>query len=329
MQFPEQLWQRTGPAHALLIPLSWIYGFVSGLRRALYRTGILRSSQLPVPVVIVGNITVGGSGKTPVVLWLADFLKERGWHPGIVSRGYGGAATGPLPVAPGSDPAQVGDEPVLLARRARCPVWVGRDRAAAGRALLRAEPGCDVLVCDDGLQHYRLRRDVEIAVVDAERRCGNGRLLPAGPLREPRSRLDGVDAVVWNGGKAAADSSRRAFAMRLVGDRFWNLLNPTVTAAPGAFHGRRIHAIAGIGNPGRFFAHLRKLGLEGVAHAYPDHHRFRPEDMDFADADAVLMTEKDAVKCAAFASEKLWALAVEAEIDPELGEAVLQKIRRA
>jgi len=328
MRFSEQLWQRTGPAHALLIPLSWIYGFVSGLRRALYRAGVLPSRPLPVPVVIVGNITVGGSGKTPVVLWLADFLKQREWRPGIVSRGYGGAAEGPLPVTPVSDPAQVGDEPVLLARRAGCPVWVGRDRAATAYALLRAEPGCDVLLCDDGLQHYRLRRNVEIAVVDAERRFGNGRLLPAGPLREPRSRLDGVDAVVWNGGRPPADSSHRAFAMRLVGNRFWNLLNPTTTASPGAFHGRRIHAIAGIGNPGRFFAHLRKLGLDGMSHAYPDHHPYRPEDIGFADADAVLMTEKDAVKCAAFASEKLWALAVEAEIDPGLGEAVLRKIRR-
>lgn len=327
MRFPEELWQRTGAAHALLIPLSWLYGLIAGLRRALYRAGIFRSHALPVPVLIVGNITVGGSGKTPLVLWLVEFLRGQGWRPGIVSRGYRGAEGGPLPVTPESDPAKAGDEPVLLARRAGCPVWVGRDRVAAARALLEAGPDCDVVLCDDGLQHYRLRRDMEIAVVDAERRFGNGHLLPAGPLREPVSRLDKADAVVWNGGDAGTASGRN-FAMRLVGDTFWNLLNPEATAGPGAFRGLRIHAVSGIGNPRRYFAHLRELGLEGVAHAYPDHHPYRTQDLDFPDAEAVLMTEKDAVKCAAFANERMWALAVEAEVDPGLGDAVLRKLRR-
>jgi len=328
MRFPEKLWQRIGAAHALLIPLSALYGLVTGLRRALYRAGVLESHGLPVPVVIAGNITVGGSGKTPLVLWLAEFLKDHGWRPGIVSRGYRGTETGPLAVTPDSDPARTGDEPVLLARRAACPVWVGRDRVATARALLGSEPDCNVILCDDGLQHYRLRRNMEIAVVDAERRFGNGRLLPAGPLREPLSRLGTVDAVVWNGGEEAAGEAGREFPMRLVGDEFRNLLNPGASAGPGAFHGRRIHAVAGIGNPGRFFAHLRELGLEGVAHAYPDHHSYRPEDVDFPDAEAVLMTEKDAVKCAAFANEKMWALEVDAEVDPGLGDAVLRKLRR-
>ncbi len=328
MRFPEKLWQRTGAAHALLIPLSALYGLFSGLRRALYRAGVLKSHGLPVPVVIAGNITVGGSGKTPLVLWLAEFLKDHGWRPGIVSRGYRGTETGPLAVTSDSNPARTGDEPVLLARRAACPVWVGRDRVATARALLESEPDCNVILCDDGLQHYRLRRNMEIAVVDAERRFGNGRLLPAGPLREPLSRLRTVDAVVWNGGGQAAGETGRDFPMRLVGDGFRNLLNPGAWAGPGAFHGRRIHAVAGIGNPGRFFAHLRELGLEGVAHAYPDHHSYRPEDVDFPDAEAVLMTEKDAVKCAAFANEKMWALEVDAEVDPGLGDAVLRKLRR-
>lgn len=322
MRFPEEIWQRTRAVHVLLIPLSWLFGLIVGLRRTLYRTGMLRSHALPVPVVVVGNITVGGSGKTPLVLWLAEFLKEHGWRPAILSRGYRGAARGPLPVTPGSDPAEAGDEPVLLARRSGCPVWVGSDRVAAARALLAAEPGCDILLCDDGLQHYRLARDLEIAVVDAERRFGNGRLLPAGPLREPVSRLDTVDAVVWNG------AAELQYAMHLVGDRFWNLLNPRTTVGPDFFQGRLIHAIAGIGNPGRFFAHLRKLGLEGISHAFPDHYTYRPEDLAFEDADAILMTEKDAVKCAAFASEKLWALAVDADVDPGLGDAVLGKLRR-
>jgi tetraacyldisaccharide 4'-kinase len=328
MRFPEKLWQRTGAAHALLIPLGALYGLVSGLRRALYRAGVLKSHGLPAPVVIAGNITVGGSGKTPLVLWLAQFLKDQGWRPGIVSRGYRGTETGPLAVTPDSDPARTGDEPVLLARRSGCPVWVGRNRVATALALLASEPACNVILCDDGLQHYRLRRDMEIAVVDAERRFGNGRLLPAGPLREPLSRLRTVDAVVWNGGEQATGETGREFRMRLVGDGFRNLFNPGTLAGPGAFRGRRIHAVAGIGNPARFFAHLRELGLEGVAHAYPDHHAYRPEDVDFPDADAILMTEKDAVKCAAFANEKMWALEVDAEVDPGLGDAVLRKLRR-
>jgi tetraacyldisaccharide 4'-kinase len=318
------LWQRRGLAQALLFPLSVVFGLAVWLRRALYRAGVLHSERIPVPVIVVGNITVGGSGKTPFVLWLADFLKEQGFRPGIVSRGYGGRSPGPESVGPLGDPAHFGDEPVLLARRAGCPVWVGHNRVAAARALLAAEPSCDVIVTDDGLQHYRLARDFEIAVVDAERRFGNGWLLPAGPLREPPSRLDRVDAVVWNG--EAAESSR--FGMRLTGETFCNVLNPDLTAGPAEFHGKRLHAVAGIGNPQRFFDHLRELGLEGACQPFPDHHPYRPEDLDPArDADAVLMTEKDAVKCAAFATERFWALPVQAEVDSRLGDTVLRALR--
>lgn len=332
MSWIEKQWSQVGPWQLLLAPLAVLFRLASAGRRRLYRAGVLRSERLRVPVIVVGNITVGGSGKTPLTLWLAGFLRDQGFKPGIVSRGYGGRARSPLRVTAGTDPALAGDEPVLLARRSLCPVWVGRDRAAAARALLDAEPACDLILADDGLQHYRLARDMEIAVVDAERRFGNGLPLPAGPLREPASRLDEVDAVVWHGAPDAVPGGggapRRAphFRMRLAGEGFWNLLNPEVKAGPGAFHGRRICAVAGIGHPPRFFGHLRDLGLEGESLAFPDHHRYCPEDLRAPGCDAVLMTEKDAVKCLPFADERMWALAVQAEVDPGLGDAVLGKI---
>ncbi|MDO9063835.1 MAG: tetraacyldisaccharide 4'-kinase, partial [Sulfuricella sp.] len=219
-------------------------------------------------------------------------------------------------------------EPLLLARKSACPVWVGRDRVAAGNALLRAHPECDVLVSDDGLQHYRLGRDLEIVVVDGERKFGNGLLLPAGPLREGVSRLGSVDAVVVNGGSLkAAMTLRNEFEMSLEGEVFCNLRQPELRARAADFGGKKLHAVAGIGNPQRFFAHLRRLGLAFEEHAFPDHCVFRPQDLDYRDADALLMTEKDAVKCAGFADERYWALAVEAILPPAFGQTILQKLR--
>lgn len=312
----------------MLFPLSILFGLVSALRRVLYRIGLLRAIRLPVPVIVVGNISVGGTGKTPLVLWLADFLRQQGYHPGIVSRGYGGGIQGAVAVDIRSDPAIVGDEPLLLAKKSGCPVWVGRDRVAAGNALLRAHPECDVLVSDDGLQHFRLDRDMEIAVVDGERKFGNGLLLPAGPLREGVSRLRSVDAVVVNGGSLkAAMLLRNEFEMSLEGEVFCNLRHPEMRAVAADFGGKKLHAVAGIGNPQRFFAHLRRLGLAFEEHAFPDHCVFRPQDLDYDDADALLMTEKDAVKCAGFADERYWALAVEAILPPAFGQTVLQKLR--
>ena len=271
----------------------------------------------------MGNITVGGSGKTPLTLWLAQQLINEGWHPGIISRGFGGNETfTPQAVHFSSSPEAVGDEAVLMAQRKLCPVWVGRDRPATGRALLDAHPECDVLLSDDGLQHYRLRRDVEIAVVDGVRRFGNGCLLPAGPLREPPSRLSKMDAVIINGGTAMGSEYR----MQLEGNVFHNLLNPeTIKRAPG-FHGLRVHAIAGIGHPLRFFEQLNNLGLAGQAHPFPDHHRYISSDLAYADADAILMTEKDAVKCTAFATGKCWVLRVEAQLDRALTHHILERI---
>ncbi|HEX5338088.1 MAG TPA: tetraacyldisaccharide 4'-kinase, partial [Gallionella sp.] len=205
-------WGRRTPWQILLLPPAALFFFISLVRRLLFRSGLRRSHRLPVPVIVVGNLTVGGTGKTPLVLWLVEFLRSQGYHPGIISRGYAGSAAQPQAVSAVSDPALVGDEPLLLARRTQCPIWVGRRRADVARALLVAHPDCDVIISDDGLQHYALQRDVEVVVVDGVRRFGNGLPLPAGPLREPLSRLQSVDAVVVNGGTADVGE----YGMRLV-----------------------------------------------------------------------------------------------------------------
>lgn len=323
----EKHWQRTTFVSALLYPFSLIFRAGVALRRAAYRSGVLRSERLPVPLIVVGNITVGGTGKTPLVLWLAEFLIEHGRRPGIVSRGHGGVVREAHAVAADASPARFGDEPVLLARRSGCPVWIGRDRTAAARALLRSEPSCDTLISDDGLQHYRMARDVELVVVDAQRAFGNRWMLPAGPLREPTARLRSVDAVVFNGGHKPNADDVTTFGMQLRGREFRNLLNPEHTVGADYFQDKRVHAVAGIGNPARFFAHLRDLGIAFEAHAFADHHAFTRKDLDFPRAEAVLMTEKDGVKCAAFASEKHWVLPVEASPDAALGALVLRKLR--
>ena len=310
---------------AVLSPLALIFRVVVASRRALYRAGVLRSERLPVPVVIVGNIVAGGSGKTPLVIALANVLGSRGWHPGIVSRGHGGASTTPRAVSADANPDEVGDEALLLARSGH-PVWVGHDRAAAARGLLAEHPLCDLIVADDGLQHYALARDVEIAVVDAARALGNGLLLPAGPLREPALRLDQVDAVVSVGGQWP-ERVVPAFVMSLVGNRFMRANAPAVTASPEAFRSGSVHAIAGIGNPQRFFDHLSALGIAATCHAFPDHHRFTAEELVFPGATAILMTEKDAVKCSSFADDRCWVLPVRAAPDPALLALVEEKLR--
>jgi len=316
-------WYRLAPLHCLLYPISLIFRALVALRRLGYRLHLFPSVKLPVPVIVVGNISVGGTGKTPLTLSLVQQMVAQGWHPGIISRGYGGSG-GQMPRAVRVDnlAQEVGDEPLLMAQRKLCPVWIGRDRPACAHALLRAHPECDVIFSDDGLQHYRLQRDVEIAVVDGARRFGNGLMLPAGPLREPVSRLRELDAVVVNGG-AAGDGE---FAMQLEGTRFYNLLNPELIRTAGDFAGQQLHAIAGIGHPQRFFAHLQQLGLQCTPHAFPDHHVYSPSELSFADTDALLMTEKDAVKCGAFASEKYWVLRVDAQVSPALAQLIIKKV---
>jgi tetraacyldisaccharide 4'-kinase len=332
LQSLPRLWfqERLSPALLPLLPLSWLFRGLVAIRCFLYRRGVLPSVALPVPVVVVGNLTVGGSGKTPLVLWLAQRLLERGRHPGIISRGYGseGGDSGVIqPVFPASDAARVGDEPLLLARRSGVPVFVGRDRVTAGGALLAAHPECDVLLSDDGLQHYRLARCVEIAVFD-RRGVGNGRLLPAGPLREPVRRLNDVTAVVLNGGSAKVNPAGvPCFSMRLVGQRFVALGDSRETCLAADLKGKSLHALAGIGDPSRFFSQLSGLGLEFSKHPFPDHRAYSAEDLSFAREGVLLMTEKDAVKCAGLTLSEAWVLPVEAHIDdaPD-GTSLLDRI---
>jgi tetraacyldisaccharide 4'-kinase len=311
-------WSRRGPVAWLLWPASLLYGVIAFLRKVF-----VRRQKAGLPVIIVGNLTVGGSGKTPLVLWIAEHLRAHGWHPAIVSRGYGGKVASPKAVTLISEPAEVGDEPVLLARRSGCPVWVGADRLAAIRALRESDPGVDVVVLDDGLQHYRLARDLEIAVVDA-RGFGNGFLLPAGPLREPRSRLRSVDAVVVHGAKLDG------YAMALEGGEFHRMTDARERRPAAAFAGEKVHAVAGIGDPNRFFLHLARLGLKLLPHPFPDHHAFRPEELEFGDPPGeerpVMLTEKDAVKLRAFARAHWWVLPVTAKVDPAFGDWLLRRL---
>jgi len=324
---------RLTPLTLPLVPLAVLFAGAAALRRTLYRVRLLRSQRLPVPVIVVGNITVGGSGKTPLVAALAGELAARGWRPGIVSRGYGrhqgrGAGDAPLLVGRESDPALAGDEPVLLAR-AGFPVAVASDRVAAASALLAAHPACNVIVADDGLQHLRLARDVEIAVIDAARGFGNGWRLPAGPLREPPARLASVDAVVAlcrDDGQAPV-AWPGALVMTLAGEIFHRVNAPDVTAGADAFHGAGVHALAGIGDPRRFFAQLRALGIAATEHPLPDHHRFGAADLALPGATAIVMTEKDAVKCGGLADDRCWYLPVRARMDPALVTRVEEKIR--
>lgn len=312
-------WYRRGAIAWLLWPASVAFGAVAAARRLAYRLRLARSVHPGIPVIIVGNITAGGSGKTPLVLWIAEFLKAKGWSPAVVSRGYGGKADSPRAATVASEPEEVGDEPIVLSRRSGCPVWVGADRAKVIEALRAQHADTDILVLDDGLQHYRLRRDLEIAVVDS-RGFGNGFLLPAGPLREPPRRLRSVDAVVAHGADV------KGFAMQLEGDVAHRMTDARDRQPLKAFGQARVHAVAGIGNPNRFFLHLARHGVKVMPHPFPDHHQFTPEELDFGDEAPVMMTEKDAVKLRRYARANWWVLPVTARLDPAFGEWLLRKL---
>jgi len=315
--------------HIVLIPLSWFFGIVVCLRRCLYRRGWLKSTRLPVPVVVVGNINIGGTGKTPLVIWLAEHMKLAGYRPGIISRGYGGNARHVSEVFPDSDALVAGDEAVLIAARTHCPVFVSANRISAGQHLLNAYPQCNIIISDDGLQHYRMPRDVEIVVYDSVKGFGNGALLPAGPLRESQARLKTVDAVVRNG--TEHEKNLRGIAsieMQLVATGFYNLADNQIKSAAPEFFGRKIIAVAGIGNPQRFFDQLRDMGLQFESRAYADHYIFQVQDFAGVNADVILMTEKDAVKCKPFAAANFWVLPVTAQVDNGLMPIVLNKLNR-
>ena len=311
---------RTPPWPARM--LSHVYAGAVALRAALYRAGMLRTRRVAVPVVVVGNLIAGGSGKTPLVLALIERLRADGWTPGVASRGYGreDARTARW-VAADTPPALGGDEPVLIARRSGAKVRVDADRVAAAQALIEA--GCDIVVCDDGLQHTRLARDVEIEVIDGRRRYGNGRLLPAGPLREPASRSARCDFHVVNFGAEAGEPAFGEWAMRLALQDAQPLRGGGRGIPLAQFAGQRVHAVAGIGDPERFFAMLRALGIAVVPHAFPDHHAYTAADLDFSSDLPVLMTEKDAVKCAPFASARCCSVPVRTDL-PEAFWVALQ-----
>lgn len=309
-------WARTNVLTLLLSPLALVFAVVSGVRRLAYQRGWFAVVPVGVPVIVVGNVTAGGSGKTPMVIWLVNWLRAQGYRPGVVSRGYGGKARGCVDVQPGSAPGEVGDEPLLIRIKTAAPVVVGRDRVAAARTLLARHPGVDVIVSDDGLQHYSLHRDVELAVIDAASGLGNGWPLPAGPLREPRSRLDSVDAVIHVvRGAASPQMLERGWRAEYSVARAWRLRAPADKSALHDLPQRDWLAATGIGRPQGFFDMLAAQDIRFRRRAFADHHIFQPQDLP-ADA-AVLMTEKDAVKCAGFAGEEWWA--VELDVAPEAG----------
>lgn len=314
----QHVWARTSVFTVLLSPLAILFATVSGLRRQAYRHGWLASSAVGVPVIVVGNITAGGSGKTPLTIWLVNWLRVQGYHPGVVSRGYGGAARGCVEVQATSLASEVGDEPVLIRFKTDAPVVVGRDRVAAARTLLARHPEVDVLVSDDGLQHYRLQRDIELAVIDAETGLGNGWPLPAGPLREPGRRLNHVDAVIQvvrGAARPRVDLPVGSWRADYTAGLVYPLRAPQAIQMLRELPAQDWLAVTGIGRPQGFFDMLQAAGIHFSPRAYSDHHPFQPQDLP-ADG-AVVMTEKDAVKCVTFAGADWWA--VQLDVAPEPG----------
>lgn len=307
----------------VLRALAAVFAWQVARRRAAYRNGHRVVQRVDVPVLVVGNLVAGGSGKTPAVIALAQHLKVRGWRPGVVTRGYGRRGSTPLWAVADSDPRAVGDEPVVIARRSGVPVRVDADRVRGARALIAA--GCDLVLADDGLQHYRLGRDIEIEVIDALRGYGNGRMLPAGPLREPPTRSDSCDFHLFTGADPGHGGKAGAFAMHIVPAQVTRL-DGSAPRPLSTFHGQRVHALAGIGRPERFFATLRAAGIEVVEHAFADHHRFSAGDLHFGDRLALLMTEKDAVKCQRFTTESCFALAIDALLPEAFYDALDQRL---
>jgi tetraacyldisaccharide 4'-kinase len=324
----ERLWYGDRAAAPFLAPLAWIYGAITDARRRAYAAGLLRQRRLARPVVVVGNLTVGGTGKTPLTIHVARLLSAERLRVGVVSRGYGRRRGAPRDVHPDSDWRDVGDEPVIIARRTGCATLVANDRVAAARTLIAR--GADVIVADDGLQHLALGRDCAIAVIDGGRGFGNGRLLPQGPLREPVAALGSADIVVVNGepahGSLAGALPPGTLSMRLAAQPALRVDGRGLPCELSAFSGRRVHAVAGIGNPQRFFGELAGRGIEVIAHAFPDHHPFTAHELAFADDLPILMTEKDAVKCTPFANARLWYVPVSAAFSDSDAQALRARV---
>lgn len=318
-------WQRRGAFAWTMTPAACLFGAIAAIRRALFALGWRERVGVGVPVVVVGNVTVGGTGKTPTVIALVQALRAAGFTPGVVSRGYRAKGGEPRPVTSASSPLQVGDEPVLIARRTSVPVWVAADRVACAKALRAAHDDVDVIVSDDGLQHYRLAREVELVVFD-QRLGGNGFLLPAGPLREPLSRRRDA-TLVNNPFERTLPPWPNTHALTLTPGDAWHLSEPSLRRPLAQFAGARVLAAAGIGAPERFFATLRAAGLSPITRALPDHYAFH--DNPFIDdrVDAILVTEKDAVKLSAWRDARIWVVPVEATLPARLIALVVEKLR--
>lgn len=318
-QWFETQWYQNPTPNSCLKFLSQLFMLIAKCRRFLYQTGWLKQVKLPVPVIVVGNLTVGGTGKSPMVVYLAELLHHAGYNPGIISRGYGGkSANAPHRVFANSDPNDMGDEAVMLASKTACPVAVGSRRGEAAMQLL-TETDCDVIISDDGLQHYALQRDIEIVVIDGERRFGNGYCLPAGPLRETEARLKNVDFQIVNG----TPLNEHEFVLNIQAEYAVNC--HTGAQRPlTSFYGEKVNAVAGIGNPQRFFDLLGKMGIDYTPKAFPDHFQYQASDIHFGDHLNILMTEKDAVKCRHFATPQLWFVPIQAELSANLNQQLLQ-----
>ena len=319
----EKSWYNKSGLTVILEPLSWLFCLLVLVRRFLYRFKILKTVQFNIPVIVVGNLTVGGTGKTPLVIELANLLKKQGYRPGVISRGYGGKArTWPQQVRWDGDPTMVGDEAILIARRTRCPMAVGPDRVASAEALLKYTD-CNVIISDDGMQHYALGRDIEIAVIDGIRRYGNEKCLPAGPLREPVKRLEQVNFRITNG-VAGPDE----YAMNYRAEKLCRADDSAVTLDISSLKNQTVHAIAGIGNPQRFFDNLKKSGLDIIEHSFPDHYPFKRTDLDFGEIQPIVITEKDAVKCQRFHLHNVWYQPIKAILDNQFIEQLLVMLER-
>jgi len=306
----------------LLFPLSAIFFLIFFIRKYLYQFNFLKSFKLNVPVIVIGNITLGGTGKTPLIIHLAKELKKNGYHPGIISRGYGARSISATEVNQKSDIDEVGDEPILIQKHTHMPVFVSKDRVMAATVLIKKHKKIDVILSDDGIQHYRLMRDVEVLVIDGTRGFGNGYLLPAGPLRELKHKLNDVDAIVCNH-KKVIDGS---YLMKYKSKFLVNL--KTKQKIPlSKVRLSNIHAIAGIGNPDRFFNDLKSLGLVFNSSAYQDHYRFTKKDFKTMGGKNIIMTEKDAVKCEKFAQDNFWYLPVDVDINSKFTNVILKKLK--
>ncbi|HIG65775.1 MAG TPA: tetraacyldisaccharide 4'-kinase [Methyloprofundus sp.] len=317
-KFVEEVWYRDHFIGTWLMPLSFIFTDIAKFRRWLYKKGYKPVEKLPMPVIIVGNITLGGTGKTPLVIYLVEQLKAAGFKPGVISRGYGGQSTHwPVRVNADSDATLIGDEPLLIAQQTHCPVAVGPVRVESARLLLENDE-LDVIISDDGLQHYALYRDIEIVVIDGVRRFGNNFCLPSGPLREPQARIQEVDFVICNGG----EPEESEILMQLEGSHALNM-QTNERRALAEFKGGNCHALAGIGNPQSFFDLLAQQGISCQTHPFPDHYVYSSKDIGFKSADAIFMTEKDAVKCRSFATAQHWYVPVQANVESRFMETLI------